>query len=111
MIYQTNLRLLNGEYAILYRYEKAGEGLPMHGHSRSEQHDVTCTRGRIRVTIDGDRIYELNPGEAVLLDDRAHEIEALKDNSSTFHRYLHGIPQGYESLPEEELDVSYESKL
>lgn len=110
MIYMTHLHFKDG-FGILYRFPRRGDGLPMHTHATEEEHDVTCTRGLIRVIIKDGRTRDLFPGEWVGdldLVNTHHEVIALEDNSSCLNILTHGRPLSYVALPANELDRSYE---
>lgn len=113
MIHYTHLQM-GSVYGILYRFPRAGDGIPLHTHTAETEHRVLCTRGRIRITVNakgGREVHDLRAG-AVLdtFDSRApHEIMALEDHSSCFNAYTHGRPPGYATLPAAELDGSTET--
>lgn len=114
MITQLHLTLRD-RFGLLYWFGKRGEGLPLHTH-RGEAadlaHDVHCTSGRLKVTIEtnvGVRVHLLGPGEFLGLPDLPHEICALEEGSSFLGILHNGIPSGYASLPESERRASFES--
>lgn len=108
MIHLTHLKLHDDRFAILYRFDKRGEGIPMHSHERVLEHDVSCTRGR--VVVHGESLeapIELHAGERLLFDSSLpHEIVALEDRSSVLNEFTYGQPMDYAALPAEELDTS-----
>jgi hypothetical protein len=101
----THLNLRWGRYAILYRWDEAGQGLPRHVHGPEQEHDITCTRGSVKVTMP-EREVILRAGDYLgSMMGAPHSIECLEDNTSTLHEYVNGRPPGYENLPPEELDT------
>jgi hypothetical protein len=111
MIYQTHLSLPDGKYAILYRFPRKGDGLPMHRHegeTANLQHAVLCTQGRIALYGPNKAPYvELAAGEDLWFDSSLpHEICALQDGSHVLNVFKHGRPEGYDKLPANELDSS-----
>lgn len=114
MITQIHLTLRD-RFGILYWFDRRGEGLPVHTHRGALAelaHDVLCTAGRLKVTIEtthGARVHLMGRGEWLDLPDLPHEIAALEDGSS-FIGILHkGCPSGYAALPASERMVRVEA--
>jgi quercetin dioxygenase-like cupin family protein len=93
-------------FAILYRFDKKGDGIPMHEHPPHLEHDIACTRGSVRVH--GPKWEQhLLAGRILHFDSsQPHEIEALEDNSSVLNTFLQGRPREYANLPAHEIDGS-----
>lgn len=114
MITQIHLTLRD-RFGILYWFGKRGDGLPLHMHrgpTAELAHDVLCTSGRIKVTVEtaiGTRVHQMGAGEQLALPNCPHEIAALEDGSSFIGILHNGRPKGYASLPESERRVSYEA--
>jgi hypothetical protein len=105
MTHFRHLLLPGGLFGIWYRFDKRGEGIPMHEHAEALEHSVECTRGR--VLIYGPEFtdaHEIATDETYVFDSRApHEIVALEDGSCIFNLFTHGQPPEYAQLPPEEL--------
>jgi hypothetical protein len=103
-------KLENGQLrlAVLYRFDRAGDGIPEHAHPEEMTHDVRCTRGSVMVY--GPTMiwcHLLKAGDRLEFDSKQpHEIQAAEDNSSVVNEYYHGIPSNYGALPENEKDGS-----
>lgn len=119
MIYQTHLSLPDGRYGILYRFPKAGLGLPMHSHAgptANLQHHILCTQGKVLIHRENSSALEMHAGEDLRCGGEhfdsslPHEIVALEDGSHVLNVFKHGRPEGYEKLPPHELDSSVEMK-
>jgi quercetin dioxygenase-like cupin family protein len=66
----------------IYTFEKKGDVLPMHRHTRSDVHITCVMRGRVR--IHGPAIGDKEYGEGTFIDWAEgvdHEVEAMTDNA------------------------------
>jgi hypothetical protein len=85
MITQIHLQLRD-RFGILYWFHQKGDGLPLHKHTPELDHDVMCTSGKLRVTIEQHngviRHEDLLPGMYLALPVEPHSITALVDGSS-----------------------------
>lgn len=96
-------------YGIVYLFKRRGGGLPMHDHTDDPalEHDVMCLAGAVLVYGPQVERCILRGGDHFVFDSRlAHEIVALEDGSAVLNSFKHGMPAGYDSLPEHELEGS-----
>ena len=82
---------------IIYDFEKAGDILPKHVHTKENVHITIVARGKIKA-YSHDWEIEATPGQ--ILDFRIgepHEIVALEDNTRIFNilKYVGGEPNDY----------------
>jgi hypothetical protein len=112
-VHFTHLQV-GADFAVLYRFDQRGEGIPMHAHAHELEHTVTCTRGTVELYGPGRAWRQvLRMGETCSLFDstKPHEIAALEDHSSVLNTFLHGRPPAYVDLPPHEIDGSLEMQL
>jgi quercetin dioxygenase-like cupin family protein len=98
-------------FGIRYRFDMAGEGVPMHRHDASTEHSVHCERGSVKVY--GHTWREVVPAGATLAFDsrQPHEIAALEAGTVIFNQFKNGMPPEYAQLPAHELDGELELTL
>jgi quercetin dioxygenase-like cupin family protein len=66
---------------VIYTFEKAGDVLPMHTHTKGDAHITIVARGKIRAH--GNE-WEAEYGAGAVIDfpsNQSHEFIALEDNS------------------------------
>jgi quercetin dioxygenase-like cupin family protein len=110
-VHQTHLALgAAGAFGILYRFDKRGQGLPMHSHPSETAHDVLCTGGTIAIILDGGISIRVPAGTLAKLenDQHRHEIVALEDGSSCINIFHNGRPGAYDALAPAERDSTVE---
>jgi hypothetical protein len=89
-------------YGIRYRFDGRGDGIPKHSHCAALAHNIVVTRGSLLLITD-DGAHVCAPGVHDFDWSKPHEISALEDNTEAIHFFLHGQPEGYDTLPESEL--------
>jgi quercetin dioxygenase-like cupin family protein len=85
-----------------YYFPERGDGLAMHAHPRSQEHNIIVLRGSILLygpeSVAGWHEV-LTPGKVFDIDDnRPHELTALEDNTMILNLMLHGFPMEYTRL-------------
>lgn len=92
------------EYGVHYRFDKAGEGIPMHSHvNPAMMHSTRCIKGSIEIYGDVEP-QTLAAGEtATFKSYRLHEVVALTDGAELVNVFHLGKPKDYEGVPIETL--------
>jgi hypothetical protein len=89
-------------FGIRYRFDAKGDCIPRHAHIPSHAHNIVVLKGSIMLVMDATSsvcfpsVYDFDWT-------LPHEIQALENNSEVLHLFLNGQPQGYDSLPDNEL--------
>jgi quercetin dioxygenase-like cupin family protein len=109
MIHQLHIPTANS-YGIQYTFSAIADGFPMHTHAPADAHDVLVITGSISLYVDGNKITAI-AGQHLMFDcSKPHEIGALEANTTILNSFLHGMPEGYDTLPPEELEWTRESE-
>lgn len=89
-------------FGIRY-WMRRGEEIPVHVHAEAEfEHNIMVLRGTVRLQIEG-RASMLTEGQILDFDGaKPHSIMCMSDAAMTVHLFLHGMPKGYDQLPESE---------
>ena len=91
-------------YGILYTFECAGECLPEHAHDASTAHNIIVLHGQLKLVFGDDDFRVISAGEVVDFDwTRRHRIIA-STAAVILNLFLHGMPDGYDEIPENELE-------
>jgi quercetin dioxygenase-like cupin family protein len=101
------------EYGTRYRFDKAGDGIPMHSHITNPAmcHSTRCVAGSVEIYGDVPT-QVLHAGEsAVFKSYRMHEIVALQDNTEIINVFDSGKPKDYENVPPDVLSGTLGSAL
>lgn len=92
-------------YGILYTFESAGEALPEHAHDESTAHNIIVLQGRLKLVFDDEDFRTINAGDIVDFDwTRRHRIIASTPPAVILNLFLHGMPEGFDEIPENELE-------
>lgn len=89
-------------YGLFYTFPKRGDGIGMHTHEQSQQHNCVVLRGSVEIYgPNKDWTKTLNAGD--VWDDLPlpHEVAALEDNTCVLGLFVNGRPEG-EYLREED---------
>jgi hypothetical protein len=114
MIYQKHIRK-EKDYGIQYTFSEPYEGLPLHSHDQYMAHTTEVICGSIifygeLVSMNHPLILTVNSGTYLEFDwSKPHEIVAMKSNTTIINWFIGGMPQGYDTLPPEELEGFIES--
>jgi quercetin dioxygenase-like cupin family protein len=97
MLLNKRLENLGDIRGVIYDFEKAGDILDKHVHTKVDVHITIVARGRVKA-YSHDWSIEATPGQ--ILDFRVgepHEIMALEDNTRIFNilKYVGGEPNDY----------------
>jgi quercetin dioxygenase-like cupin family protein len=97
MLLNKRLENLGDIRGVIYDFEKAGDILDKHVHTKVDVHITIVARGRVKA-YSHDWSVEATPGQ--ILDFRVgepHEIMALEDNTRIFNilKYVGGEPNDY----------------
>lgn len=100
--------LVDRDYAIMYTFEKAGDGLPRHSHEAWDSHNIVVLTGMIALIYDGRLVETYSTGElAHVAWEKEHQVIALNDGTMVVNYFLKGQPEHYKNLPPEELEGSF----
>lgn len=92
-----------GLYGIQYWFDAMGDGIPEHAHDEELLHNIIVLEGTV-VFATAERARALTAGTVFDFDGKQrHKITAL-GKASVLHLFLNGIPNGYDGLPESELE-------
>lgn len=90
-------------FGIEYRFEMAGDALPIHQHAEPESHNCIVRRGMVGVEYGPTERYMHVPGDVVEIRwDRPHTIRSMVHDSVILNLFLHGRPREYGVIPEAE---------
>jgi hypothetical protein len=92
------------EYGTHYRFDEAGEGIPMHSHvNMSMWHSTRCIAGRCEIYGDIPAAI-LTAGETYKFKSyRLHELVALEPGTEIINVFTHGKPMDYIGVPADAL--------
>ena len=100
-------------FGIKYNFDNVGDGIPEHQHDSTHAHNMVATRGAVEIYFPTTKTtINLVAGETFDFDwTQPHGIKAIEDNSSIINFFLYGQPEGYDTLPPEELQGSFDAPL
>lgn len=89
-------------FGIRYWLESVGDQIPEHMHAQDHEHNIIVLDGSIHLHQAGQRSAHYT-GEVLDFDGtKPHRIVARMMETQLLHLFLHGMPQGYDGLPESE---------
>lgn len=100
-------------FGINYWFDDVGDGLRMHRHTDSEAHSVYVLHGEVWIygPYGTDKITAKAGDHIEIAWDKWHEIRCMTPKVALFNAYVHGQPEGYDTLPESELTGHYDVAL
>ena len=97
--------------ALVYAFDRAGEGLMMHKHDALSAHDVQVIQGSVVIYGEVPDCI-LRVGYPYKFDwSKNHQIVALENNTVIVNRFLNKIPEGYRNIPADKRSGVFENTL
>lgn len=97
-------------FGMRYLFEERGDGLAMHRHDPSDEHNVIVLKGSIHVSSRGWDGIEVSAPMIINVLPEWHEIVALEPGTELLNIYKNGKPASFDALPEHEKVTRFETR-